>query len=471
VTPGQRVQVRGLVLIPASTIRGRILDKDGRGMADVPVEVLRLTIDEQGHQVWMPMPGPMNPITRRSLPSVRTDARGEYQHSFLGPGEYYVRTILDSLGPVPIALYYPETTQGGAAKPIILGEGAEMVADIRIGSAIQSDTHKISGRAIQSLDDTVQVFPSLTLVERKSGGPAESSALPAGIARSFVDDGSGKFEFADIRPGNYELFASAIVDGREYSSKVPIEVRDRDIEDLVLPLHPAIEIKGRLVIDGDLRGIEFSTGLPRYGVPERDPARSRAGDIRIVLNRKDGLFFGVKPEPVLDETGTSFTFRGVPEGDYEILASIVADGRPPSPDLYVADIRADSRSVFDSGLQVGRDPVGSVEVIVGTRGGSIEGVVQGRTNLPAALILAPEASRRNNAALYRVIYIPRNGAFRLSGIVPGNYKIFAVPYLNEPIPHRSPEFLGRHESGALSVTVQKGTSISGLRVPFLSLGR
>ena len=59
----------------------------------------------------------------------------------------------------------------------------------------------------------------------------------------------------------------------------------------------------------------------------------------------------------------------------------------------------------------------------------------------------------------------------MNGIAPGNYKIFAVPYLNETVPYRSPEFIARHESRAVSVTVQKGTTVEGVSAPYLALGR
>jgi hypothetical protein len=151
---------------------------------------------------------------------------------------------------------------------------------------------------------------------------------------------------------------------------------------------------------------------------------------------------------------------------------IESDGTPPGRDHYISDVRADGRSVFDTGFRVGLDPVSSLEVIVGTQGGSIQGKITGSESpLPAALILVPESFRRSNASLYRVLYLPRNSEFKMNGIAPGNYKLFAVPYLNETVPYRSPEFIARHESRAISVTVQKGGIVEGIQAPFLALGR
>jgi len=64
-----------------------------------------------------------------------------------------------------------------------------------------------------------------------------------------------------------------------------------------------------------------------------------------------------------------------------------------------------------------------------------------------------------------------NGPFRIEGVAPGNYKLFAVPKPNESVPFRSSEFIARHEFRALSVVVQKGKTSGGLQVPYLSLDK
>jgi hypothetical protein len=175
---------------------------------------------------------------------------------------------------------------------------------------------------------------------------------------------------------------------------------------------------------------------------------------------------------VINADGRSFSVQDVPEGDYELKATIEPYDQPAGNDPYIADVRVEGRSVFDTGFRVGVDPVDSLEVIVGTHGGSIQGRITGSLSpLPAALILVPEFFHRSNASLYRVIDLPGNAEFKMNGIAPGTYKLFAVPYLNETVPYRSPEFIARYESRAVSVTVQKGTTLEGIKAPFLSLGR
>lgn len=472
VVPGTRTQVPPIALTAAGTIRGRVLDRNGKGVADVGVEFLRLTNDEEGRKIWRPV----------SLP-VLTDDDGKYERTMLGPGDHYVRVILEN-GPMRLAVYYPETTEGGAAAPIPLAEGGQMTADIRIGIAGTAETHKILYRVIRPDSEAGKsAIVELALVQSNPAGPIEQFVRPLATASLFfvkrTDDTPDRghenevFEMRDIRPGRYDLVASANIDGEEYSSKAEVYVGDGDSEKVDLVLRRSVEVKGRVIFEGELPGVRVLGNLPGGDVL-RTQARPQVGDIKLELQRKDSLPLGLIGQAVvrIDADGRSFSVRDVPEGDYSLSATIESDGRQPGGDAYISDVRADGRSVFDTGFRVGLDPVDSLEVVVATQGGAIQGKITGsQSALPAALILVPESFRRSNASLYRVLYVPRNAEFRMNGIAPGNYKMFAVPYLNEMVPYRSPEFLARHESRAVSVTVQKGATVEGILAPFLSLGR
>jgi len=241
--------------------------------------------------------------------------------------------------------------------------------------------------------------------------------------------------------------ATANIDGEEfsYSSRVEVYVGDGGSERVDLVLRPSAEVRGRVIFEGELSGVRvLANGFEGDG---RNQLRPQVGDIKLALNRKDGLPLGasgLSAARIAADT-RSFSIRDVPEGDYELSASIESDGRPPGVSHYISDVRLGGKSVFDTGFRVGLDP--------------------------EAFILVPEFFRRSNASLYRVLYLPRNAEFKTNGVAPGNYKLFAVPYLNETVPYRSPEFLSRHESRAVSVTVEKGRTVEGVQAPFLSPGR
>src|SRR4030095_15091847 len=101
----------------------------------------------------------------------------------------------------------------------------------------------------------------------------KTQSLPSTtVANTSTDQDTGRFALRGIDPGSYDLFASANIGDKEYLSKVPVEIRGRDVEDLEIILHPGAEIKGRLLVEGDSNDLQL--------------ARSGAGIVRIALRRK-----------------------------------------------------------------------------------------------------------------------------------------------------------------------------------------
>src|SRR6185503_18784351 len=167
-------------------------------------------------------------------------------------------------------------------------EGSQMVADIRVGPALSGPTYKVSGRVSQSAD--------LILMKRDSLEPVELSATAA------ADADTGRCEFRAVRPGSYDLWAGTEVSGKKLlTSTVPIEIRDKDIENVSLTLRAGVDIKGRLIVDANAQNLQL---FRRVG---GDTLRT-AGSVRIVLDRNDRLPFGTAPEPVIDDSGLTFTF-------------------------------------------------------------------------------------------------------------------------------------------------------------------
>jgi hypothetical protein len=454
VTSETRTQVPPIALGVRAVIRGRVLDRDGKGVAGVGVEVLRLSSDEEGRRIWRPVGA-----------ALTTNGEGEYERTIIGSGDYYVRTIVKT-GSLRIPVYYPETTESATAAPITLSDGAQMTADIRIGSALPSETHRIYGRLVRPASGAGKsAFVELVLLQSNPAGPIEESFHPLATSSLVLlkraDDrpinADQPFEFQGIPSGRYNLLANANIDGVDHSTRVEVYVGDGDTESADLILRPSVEVRGRVIVEGELSGV-----------------RPEFGHMELTLKRKDGLPLGMSGPGgfSMDRDRRLFSISEVPEGDYELSATLESDDEPRGSNYYIADIRVYGRSVADQGFRVGVDPVHSLEVFVGTNGGSVHGKIVGSPSpLSAALILVPEALHRSNALLYRVSYLQGNTEFAMNGIPPGSYKLFAVPYLNETVPYRSLDFIARHESRAVSVTVEKGRSVQGVQAPYLALER
>jgi hypothetical protein len=431
---GQSLKLPAAPATRASVIRGRVLDGEGRGIPGVAVGFIAGITDATGsRRLWM------------EVSATTTDSHGDYERDMLGPGDYYVKATVDRQGAASLTVYHPATPNRNAAAPVVLGEGAEATADISISAALDENRFKISGRVLPLSEKSVGTAVGLLL---KTQGPPSTAVLD-----SSTDERTGRFELRGIPAGAYDLFASVNIDGKEYLSKKPVEIRGEDVEDIDIALQPGTEVKGRLVVDGDSKDLQF--------------ARPGAGTVKIGLSRRDRLFGDIL-KTQFDETGTLFSFQDVPPGEYDVVVRFVADHSPPSPELYVADVRANGRSVFDNGLVVGVDATDALEVIVGTNGGTIAGTVLNATSRqPATVVLAPQFALRGNDSLFGAITAGPDGRFQFRGLAPGTYKVFAMP----TGARLSKSDIPQYESGAVTVIVQKGASISGIQVLLAAPGK
>jgi hypothetical protein len=105
---------------PASSISGRVTDSSGTPVVSAAVSVL-IAGSENGEPALRPGP------------SARTDSRGNYRFTSLGPGEYYVRV---QLFPASTDSLYPDTNDLAEARRVPVRGGQDIVGiDIRIPAA------------------------------------------------------------------------------------------------------------------------------------------------------------------------------------------------------------------------------------------------------------------------------------------------------------------------------------------------
>lgn len=216
-------------------------------------------------------------------------------------------------------------------------------------------------------------------------------------------------------------------------------MRDRDIEGVLLNVHPSVEVKGTLSLNGSYPGSNNSmkVGLQPVG------SSSRLPNYQGVLGRAQAP--GVNG---------AFAIPGVAEGVYRVqVLNLPANA-------YIDEVRQGGRQVYDSGLVVENKSPDVVEVTVNSNGGSILGSVttlDRKPSVSSTVVLIPDPPHRENTGLYKTATTDTQGHFTLRGIRPGTYRLMAwevVPagaYLNSV-------FLSKYEARGTSVNVVQQSS-------------
>ena len=163
----------------------------------------------------------------------------------------------------------------------------------------------------------------------------------------------------------------------------------------------------------------------------RSPEEEKLLRIRFLYAESGPDINAMQLEAVVDGKGTpTFENSDVVPSRYR-LAQLV----PLPPDAYLSDLRQDGQSIYNNGIvTVGQRAV-DLELVLGRNGGTIQGTVVAAppNEAPAyiAVVLVPDAPRRENFFLYKRQDVDATAAdpnlyrFSFSGVAPGTYKVFA----------------------------------------------
>jgi len=445
IVSGQAMTNLRLEMVPTGAISGRVTDPYGQPIAIADVFVLKSSYQE-GRRI----------LTQ--FLSAKTDERGEFRLFWLTPGTYYlnvvvpdgtnqadliinsdninpatsiigVRTILRDVLSRPIGtgaaeneahvpVYYPSTTNPQQARPI----------EVRAGEDI---------RGIYITAGVVRTFHVRGVVSNfvaGAGMQGQTRLIPTDPAwppmQTPLDSNTGKFDYGRVVPGSYILYVQVRPPGATSPADalwatMPLEVREQDVDNLTLVPRAGINLTGKVVLDGQ-------------------PAGTLASLV-------GGLFLGMRPDPLVTQQAPSPSTRVSPDGTFVLAGAIAGNyriyappllspnnpallgGLPPSPpgleNSYVKSIRVGGADVLDSGVRLIPIEGLSMEIVLGTNAGSLEGRVT-RDGNPAADVtvgMLPNtfSARGYRTDMHRTILTDASGHFQLRGLPPGDYKVFA----------------------------------------------
>jgi hypothetical protein len=419
--PGQKREDVNFALAPPAVITGRVLDEDAEPVTGVMVQALHEDFN-RGVAQYLP------------VGSAATNDIGEYRLFGLPPGKFYLMSSQTPINPqasvngqIYASVFYPATTDFGAAAPLNMAAG---------GEARDIDLHVVKTTSV-ALRGTVANLPA--------GGERSLQVQMSRKDRARVNFGSrsaggfnantGQFEFQGLTPGSYTISAWI----RDSASKIlwaqqEVEVGAVDLNDVRLTLGNGLEIPGAIRFDGD--------------------APAGAGTFRVWLSRPE--FSGPTPSAAA-AADHSFVLNSVTPGTWMVEIA------PVPPGGYIESIELGDKPGEQAGvtrpLTVSSELRGPLTIVLGMHGGTVTGTVRTAGEKPeavesATVLLVPAREYRGVATYFKTAVSDSEGHYELRGIAPGTYRLLALEDM-EPLAYQNPQFLNRLEGKGKEISMER----------------
>jgi len=410
--PGQHLENITLRMSPQAVIAGRVVDEDGDPVPNIQLQLLHYSY-RKGKRKLEPWD------------NSGTNDLGEYRLFGLSPGKYYLSATLNEgprletgrQGYAPT--YYPGTSDPAGATALELQPGMFL-------RGVEITLTKT--RTVRVLDPagTATAGVNVMLTPREDAESMFGRQLGANI------DSQGNFEFPSVVPGAY--LVQAFQHGganKMFAATQAVDARGNDVENIVLELAPAAELKGYLRIEGR--------------------APTNVADLQVYLQPDGPNYAGWPGAPVKPDG--SFTILNVTPTRYELNVHGFPD------DYYIKSAVLGGKDVLDSGLNFTPGTSGAIEIVLSSTGGQVEGVVLNADQQPAteaSVVAVPDELRRTQLRFYKDDHTDQYGRFTIKGIAPGRYKLFAWEDVEEGA-YQDPEFIKRFEALGEAVVIRENS--------------
>ncbi len=426
---------RDLPMVRGAAIEGQVLDGASQPAANIVVSALRFVYDENGRR-----PAPVG--------QTRTDDRGRFRVHTLPAGEYYLEAAPDPLdaltrpavpGQPATTLertYYPGAPRIDGGQTISLALGATTSDLVVVLPRVQ--TAALRGRV---LDSTGAATPNSMVRIQRAGGPV-------GEVRGTVNPSNQVFSYPSVPSGTYWLMGVARpAPGAPLEfAATPLTVAGQDLTDLVVSTTRGAPVRGHVTVAAgslppgrtlEVRAVPTEFELP--SLPGEPPLTTPA------TVAADGAFsFDHLFGPTL------FRVTGLPPG--WALERVSVD------EAVVTDTPVDLRGATPR----------QVQIIVTSRTTTLSGSVRDDAGQPAGrarvVVFADDATMWG----WRSRWIgsaeaDANGRYALEGLLPGAYRVVAVPFL-EDHSWRDPLILNRLHPVAAPITLREAAHTADLVV-------
>lgn len=401
-----------LRFIRSASVSGTVMGPDGDPASNAQVMLLRT-----GRNNGQPM--------LQSVHQAQTDDRGEYQMSGVDPGQYYA---------------YADMTgqQSRGAEQVVTGQfygGAHESKDSTVLSVRDGDRLRgidftltaeasvrirvqVSGVPSTPLPPDVETSGSVVHFGRSRMQPgfvqitiSPVSAFPAG----FFNQGGGvqgpdyRFESGLMAPGEYRVKATIQVDNKTYSAFQTVDARG-GVTEVALTLAPAVELKGQVRIEGTRAASQPPMNVTLAPVG--------SNGVRFGMNGNENLGAQVGSDG-------KFTIPQVAPGRYDLNINPL-----PRPG-FLKSVRFGDDEVRFKPIEIKPGSEAPLLIVVSMHGGKIEGQVDAGDgdSSRAGILVTPVGDLHEFARFYYSVAADDHGKFKLVGLAPGKYKIFALEKL------------------------------------------
>ncbi len=430
VSEGDPIKDVTVQLWPAAVIRGKVLDPNGEPVTGAMVMALRPGRGRHGFG-W------------EIGSNASTDDKGDYRLFGLAPGRYVVmataRGALSGADPTvsdaepskdtrTVATYFPGTADYREATPVTLKPGDEFPINITLTTA---RTVHVRG-SVTGNTSAMTVVMLVSKEEFAVGGRAQ------------VKD--GKFDIAGVAPGSYVLQAITLSEDARNPrvSHRMVEVGPGGLDNVAIVIGGQAQVKVSVAVEGgklDFKKINLVL------LPD-DAFEGAGGGFTINGGEGEGDHGRIHPD------GTS-TFKNMDPGRYRLMVTANGSG---VEDWYTKSIRMGTQDVTDTAIDVAPDANLALQVVLSAEGATVEGVAVDDKEKPwpsATVYAVPEAERRQTPDAYGQATADQNGSFKMRGLSPGAYTLFAFEDPQRAEDVRDPEGLKTLEGAGLKLKVEE----------------
>jgi hypothetical protein len=263
---------------------------------------------------------------------------------------------------------------------------------------------------------------------------------PAGLAgvfgKNITAGPQGEFEFRGVPPGPFTLDVRLLLQTTRWCYvRQAISVGEEPVTNLSIAVPGVFELSGTVRVEGDkkldLRSLKVGLRMPWRSV------------------------YGFTVNPAAPDENGAFRLSEVNPERYALEVQNLPE------EFYVKSARSGDVDALENGVDLTRGAPAPLQIVLGGTAASVVGSVKngdGAAVAEATVALVPqEAARQKQPLFYRSSRTDASGGFKLTGLIPGAYKVYAWTRVDGE-PWVSAEFLKPLESKGKSVNLRDGGS-------------